>query len=389
MFDDGVDVIFVAAGESGRGVIEAATELSRPGRQLWVIGVDTDQYYDITDEQRAHLLTSMFKRFDLGVEAVVAAHDAGTLAVPGTITVTLADGGVGYTDSGEHLRPATIDALEAFRNQIIDGTITVDPIPAGEPPTVAPPFFLDLRTGARTPLPETLAGGSGYQVSPDGARVAYGTCCSGTDETRVANVDGTDLRTLEPPDGLSYYGAQWSPDGTKLVYQERNGASSSVGNLFVEDLASGRKTQITDLDLTAYWWFMSPSFSPDGRNVIFHLPRGSSETTEWDVWSVPVTGGEPTLLLENAMLPTYFPDGKEIAFVQPTDADLVGLNISIADAQGSRRTLVQAKKGIWWPTISPDGSRIAYQDGGAIYVVDVATGEFLGGGVGGGCRVAR
>ena len=46
------------------GVIEAATELSRPDRKLWAIGVDTDQYFDITDEQRTHLLTSMFKRFD-------------------------------------------------------------------------------------------------------------------------------------------------------------------------------------------------------------------------------------------------------------------------------------------------------------------------------------
>ncbi len=105
MFDDGVDIIFVAAGGSYSGVIEAATELSRSDLQLWVIGVDTDQYYDITDEQRAHLVTSMFKRLDLGVEAVVAAHDAGTLAVPGMITVTMADGGVGYTDTGGHLQP--------------------------------------------------------------------------------------------------------------------------------------------------------------------------------------------------------------------------------------------------------------------------------------------
>jgi basic membrane lipoprotein Med (substrate-binding protein (PBP1-ABC) superfamily) len=138
MFDDGVDIIFVAANVSGRGAIEAAAELSRTGRQLWVIGVDSDQSYDITDEQRPHLLTSMFKRLELGVEAVVAAHDAGTLAVPGTVRVTMADGAVGYTDTGQHLQPSTTDTLERFRAQIVDGTITVDPTPANEPPAAAP-----------------------------------------------------------------------------------------------------------------------------------------------------------------------------------------------------------------------------------------------------------
>ena len=129
MFNDGVDVIFVAAGESGLGVLEAATELSRPDRQLWVIGVDTDQFYDITDEQRAHLLTSMFKRIGSRRRGrgrrARRRHARGT----GVIKVTLADGAVGYTDTGGHLQPETTAALETFRAQIIDGTIIVDPVP--------------------------------------------------------------------------------------------------------------------------------------------------------------------------------------------------------------------------------------------------------------------
>ena len=378
MFDDGVDIIFVAAGESYRGVIEAATELSGPGRQLWVIGVDSDQSYDITDEQRNHLLTSMFKRFESGIEAVVAAHDGGTLAVPGTLTVTLADGGVGYTNTGRHLQPATIHALETFRAQIIDGTIRVDPTPAGDPPTAEPPFFLDLQTGDTTPLAKSLAGGGDYVASPDGTRLAYGTCfCTGSDVMTVANVDGTDARILHPPEGFIDYAARWSPDGTRLVYQEWNGADpSNVGNLFVEDLSTGHKTQITELKATSpSWWWIASSFNPDGQNVIFHLPRGSPQTTNWDVWSVPVTGGEPTLVLQDAAYPAYSPDGTHIAFVSEITPDSSGRSISIADAHGSRRTLVKAIDGIRFLTISPDGSRIAYPDGGVIYVVDVATGE--------------
>ncbi len=377
MFDGGVDVVFVAAGESYRGVIEAAAELSGPGRQLWVIGVDSDQSYDITDQQRTHLLTSMFKRLDVGVEAVVAAHDAGTLAVPGTVTATLADGALGYTETGQHLHPATIDALETFRAEIVDGTISVDPTPADEPPTLGPTFFLDLQTGHTTPVAKHLADGPFFAASPDGTRIVSSTCCSATDVITVANVDGTDSRNLQPPEGLNDYVAEWSPDGSKLVYQERIGVDPlDVGNLFVEDLSSGRRTQITHLALTAAeWWPVPPHFSPDGRTVIFHLPRDSHNNQQWDVWSVPVTGGEPTLVLPQAAFPMYFPDGDRIAVVSEMTPDFTGGSISIVDANGPRRTLVKANEGIWAITISPDGGRIAYGDGGSIYVVDVSTGD--------------
>jgi Tol biopolymer transport system component len=200
--------------------------------------------------------------------------------------------------------------------------------------------------------------------------------------TTVANIDGTDASKIQAPEGLAICAARWSPDGTELVYQLRAGASRDVGNLFVEDLSSGRRTQLTDLALhKAWWWYLHPSFSTDGHSVIFQLPRSSSEATGWDVWSVPVTGGEPTLLLKNASLPRYFPDGKTMAFLSPWSNDFAGTKIStisgasVGDPQAARRTLVEANGSISWPETSPDGSRIAYEDGGSIYVVEVSTGE--------------
>jgi Tol biopolymer transport system component len=271
--------------------------------------------------------------------------------------------------------------------------------PAHQPTTAAPgtisgPFFLDLRTGEKTALAKSLAGGYSYAASPDGTRIAFsssdGGGCVAADGITVANIDGTVVRTLKSLAGLSYCAPRWSPDGTKIVYQERDGAvDDSIGNLFVQEVSSGRRTQVTDLKLSrAWWWFLSPSFSRDGRNVIFHLPRSSSETTKWDVWSAPVNEfvadsgeppccagpGKPTLVLREAQFPVYFPDGKRIAFVQPDLSSLGGPSLqTIADASTPRRTLEEAKSSIWWPTMSPDGSRIAYQDGGSIYVLDVGT----------------
>jgi Tol biopolymer transport system component len=259
--------------------------------------------------------------------------------------------------------------------------------PDAESPAVAPvtgtgPFLVDLETGEERPLAENVGGGYLYAPSPDGTRLVYNTCCSGADVATVANIDGTDARTLESPEGLNSYGHQWSPDGTKLVFQERDGGDENaltgdVGNLFVQDLLTGERTQLTELELKrAWWWFLSANFSPDGRNVIFHLPRTRSEATKWDVWSVPVTGGKPTLVIRNATFPDYFPDGREIAFVLPTASNFEGFSIGIASTDGeARRTLVEAGGPFWMPTVSPDGSRIAYQAGDNIHVLDVSSGE--------------
>jgi Tol biopolymer transport system component len=253
--------------------------------------------------------------------------------------------------------------------------------------TATQPFFLDLETGERTPLPENLDGGYSYVASPDGTRVAYGTGegggCQDNEVMTVANIDGTDVQTLRSPEGRNICGVDWSVDGTKLVYQEREGADASdVGNLFVHDLTTGQRTQITDLELTeAWWWFLSPSFTPGDRNVIFHMPRSSSETTTWDVWSVPVTGNEPRLVLRNAsfpMLRASGPEGERIQFLLPMSNDFAGQSLMTGrPIPGSdiRRTLVEANDSIWWPTLSPDGDRIAYQDGGSLYVLDLFTRE--------------
>jgi Tol biopolymer transport system component len=155
------------------------------------------------------------------------------------------------------------------------------------------------------------------------------------------------------------------------------GGTADLGNLFVYELSSGEHEQLTDFELSsASWYELHMDFSPDGREVIFDLPRTASDSnTKWDVWSVPVTGGEPTLMVRNAAFPLYLADRKEIAFVPPLD-DFNGDSIAIASVDGSRRTLTEMNKLEYrLPQISPDRRRIAYSDDGSVYVVDVSTGE--------------
>jgi Tol biopolymer transport system component len=249
--------------------------------------------------------------------------------------------------------------------------------PADERPSSlpVPPGFtasiVDLTTGRVTAL-AGLTGGSAYAASPDGTQVAYGTCCDAYDVVRVGNVDGSGIREITTPGRLDAYGAQWSLDGSRLVYQLRDGATWRFGSLVVNDLATGKATRIASVRGGNDWWFMAPSFSPDGRTVLYQLPR--KPEMKWDVWSVPASGGTSTRLLENAAFARYFPDGERIVFVGGMRREFSGTRLVVAGADGTRRILVRAGS-ISWPAVSPDGSKVAYTAGESVYVVDVATGE--------------
>lgn len=102
MYDEGVDVIFHDAGESGAGIVSAAADLSGP-RHLWVIGSDTDAYHVTSSEiERSHLLSSTTKRYDAAVVEAVEAFLDGSLE-PGDIVLGLNEEGVTLSRSGDNL----------------------------------------------------------------------------------------------------------------------------------------------------------------------------------------------------------------------------------------------------------------------------------------------
>lgn len=381
MYEQGVDVIFVAAGESGMGVVEAASDLSTEARPLWVIGVDSDQYYDISEAERAHLLTSMFKRFEVGIRTVVAAFDDGTLVVPGARVVGLAEGAVGYTRTGENLHAATITTLEQLRDEIVDGTIVVDPVPevAIDLPAAPNSVVVELATGSATPLPDAFEGVFYLRVSPDEQRLVGGTFYTLADRLTVADVDGGRATTLEPAPGRSQYAAEWSPDGKRIVLQERLALGEAIGRIVVAELGTGSTTTIADFDdVESPWWWTAPAFAADGAQVLFHVARDDSDTTRFDTWAVPVEGGEPELILRDAAFPVPLPDG-QIAVVTGMRGLFGdwGATISIMGDNGDLTSIVSTDGWIWQPALSPDGTRLAYVDTGSIEIVDLETGEIV------------
>ena len=257
-----------------------------------------------------------------------------------------------------------------------------DTSPAGEPSSppvadISEASFVDLRTGAKDVLPESILGGTIYFTSPDQTMFAYNPCCDPPNPAFVANVDGSGVREITQ-DGTDGFGVRWSPDGSTLVYQGRNAATHEIGNLFVVDVATGETTQITDLDPASYgWWYLAPTFTPDGESIVFHVPRGPDDdaTTRWDLWSVPVAGGEPSLLVRDASQAAYAPDGGTIAYLDSPRGYWASSRLMVADVDGGDPRVLVQRDQIDVPRWSPDGARIVYTEGEGIHVLDVATGE--------------
>ncbi|XXF76568.1 BMP family ABC transporter substrate-binding protein [Myxococcaceae bacterium GXIMD 01537] len=118
----GADVLYHAAGLDGVGVIQAVKEARAAGKQVFVIGVDSDQSALAPDA----VLTSMLKHTDLAVYQSVKELTQGKLT-GGEQLLGLKEGGVTYADVRVDFpgKAEAIQKVEALRQRVIAGEIKV------------------------------------------------------------------------------------------------------------------------------------------------------------------------------------------------------------------------------------------------------------------------
>jgi len=274
-----------------------------------------------------------------------------TFVVLGAVLVAALAAGVLLDEAGRTATPATSPSVPLV--------------------SLATHFYVDVATGERTIAPADMPGGRLVDVSPDGM-FAYETCCSGGDYLAVIDPDGSNERIILQDPPLAGYAPAWSPDGSTLVFQGRQANGYRVGGLYAYDVATGRTRKIVTFDGMRFgWWIVRSDVSPDGQTVLFHLPRGRHPTT-WDLWTVPISGGTPTLLRRSAGFASYAPDGSIVFLDHPKD--LHG-SIWIMNGEGTDARELVGGGSHGWPSAAPDGSRVAYGDDSRIYVVDIADGQ--------------
>ncbi|MFA5467619.1 MAG: BMP family ABC transporter substrate-binding protein [Sphaerochaetaceae bacterium] len=124
-YDSGVYAIFSAAGGTGNGTIAQAKEYRLQGKNIWAIGVDSDQYEDgIYSGDKSAVLTSMLKKVEASSLYALNAAKDGTFTGK-VVKMTLADDGVGYSQANPELKADVVKAIEAAKADVISGKIKI------------------------------------------------------------------------------------------------------------------------------------------------------------------------------------------------------------------------------------------------------------------------
>lgn len=123
IYGQGADIIYHAAGGTGNGLFTEAQERSRAGENVWAIGVDRDQHEQGMPENVT--LTSMVKRVDQAVYQVSETTMNGEFPGGQIVEFGLEEEGVGIAETTENVTEESLEAVEDYKNQILEGEIEV------------------------------------------------------------------------------------------------------------------------------------------------------------------------------------------------------------------------------------------------------------------------
>ena len=129
MYKQGVDIIFHASGGTGNGIFTAATELKKADNNanVWVIGVDSDQYEEgkVPGTELNITLTSMLKRVDVAVQDLATKTMEGNFPGGETIQYGIEDGALGLATTGNHLSEETLAVVNEWTEKIKAGEVKI------------------------------------------------------------------------------------------------------------------------------------------------------------------------------------------------------------------------------------------------------------------------
>ncbi|SHF95967.1 BMP family lipoprotein [Ornithinibacillus halophilus] len=128
MYGNGVDVIYHASGGTGNGIFNEARDQKHndPDRELWVIGVDRDQYEEGQIDENNVTLTSMVKRVDVAVQDVIERGMKGEFPAGELLEYGIEENAITIaTTNEEAMTDEIITAVEEWEEKILDGNVEV------------------------------------------------------------------------------------------------------------------------------------------------------------------------------------------------------------------------------------------------------------------------
>lgn len=159
-----------------------------------------------------------------------------------------------------------------------------------------------------------------------------------------------------PVDAVFYQTISWSPDDSHILVSVLKGGK---WNIFVMRADGSQITKLTDNPDVNYF---GPSWSPDGKRIVFSARQPKPARN--DIFVMNADGSDIHQLTTNAASdssPAWSPDGKRIAFISDRDGKDHEGQIYVMRADGSeQRRLVSSTTHDYDPQWSPDGKRIVY-----------------------------
>ena len=196
--------------------------------------------------------------------------------------------------------------------------------------------------------------------SPDGTQVAFASDRGGNEDVWLVRADGTELRNLtNHPAGDSH--PNWSPDGRFMVFCSTRGDGEN-DDIYVIDTGGSNLRRLTDNGLH---WDTFPSFSPDGRTILFRrlLRERTSEGTlaNSEVMRMNADGSGVANLSQHPWFdgwPSWSPDGRRIAF-SSNRSDAYQIYVMNADGSGIIRVVDSPYTDVR-PQWLPDGKGLIF-----------------------------
>jgi Tol biopolymer transport system component len=183
-----------------------------------------------------------------------------------------------------------------------------------------------------------LIRGSSATWSPDSKYIAYHASASGTglpvntnpgaatsdSDIFVANIDDLLARTAGPQNITNSSGARdddadWSPDGTKIVFTSKPTSDDPRNPVHAEIYVMNPDgTGLTQLTFNDYEE-RAPAWSPDGSRIVFTARVGTRGGDNFEICVMDADGTNFVQLTDNAVFDAarnFSPDGQKILFIR-------------------------------------------------------------------------
>jgi TolB protein len=338
----------------------------RPG-QVWPVNQDLE-----LDGHHLRVLSAKYVETPPGAPVMMLVElesDSGIISVIANDLEheTLDSGGAPASDRGPvqagwHYRGAfpqgTITVTVSMITARVDGPWTVEWTPPADTITPAPELptaMPTLRPGMARCQPGPLLETAADELPAGlGGRVAYTQWNGERGELFVSKLDGSGRIALGPgafPD--------LSPDGQQVVYRRADEAT------YVRDLASGVERLLPAAGQPGVYdnW---PMWSPDGSQIAFYRVSGDHVI---DLYVMDADGGSlrpVTSGPEDEILIGWSADGTGLYF-QAIGAG--GQSVRLLDLETGRSSeIARLPEGTFTASLSPDGSRLLYLTGQALWL---------------------